>query len=294
MLGYSRFSHHAQRAMTHARLLVGQFRHPRMDTGHLLVGVMLTRGSIGSRVLAELELDPQVASVYLKSMTLPLDEPIESPPNDAALDICLDLAGDESKWLGHHYVGTEHLLLGITRTNVGNASDLLNYLGVASDLVRRRVKNALNAGAQEYNLELARHDARLSELSRRVINAAEQTAVSMDHEMVGVGHLLYVLARESRSVTSVLLEAAELDLRRLETILSDTNHPAMVYALTSLERILPLASEYAQDAGSHYTGTEHLLIALTIDEAGHALLDSLEVSPSVVRRKVESKLRVGR
>ena len=86
MPSYSRYSHHARRALTHASLLVRRFLHPRVDTGHLLVGVMLTNGSIGYQVLSELELEAEVAAEYLALLPLPLDEPPESPANDAALE----------------------------------------------------------------------------------------------------------------------------------------------------------------------------------------------------------------
>ncbi len=285
-----RYSHHARRAMTHARLLVQQFRHPRMDTGHIFVGVMLTKGSIGWRVLSDMGLDAQQASVYLKSMTMQLDEALASPPHDAALDISLDLAGDESLWLGHHYVGTEHLLLGITRTNLGNASDLMHYLGITSEQVRRRVKAALREGEYEYSLDLARRDAKLSELSRRVINAAEQMAVAQDHETVGVGHLLLILAREHRSVVSILLNSAGLDEGQLEAFIREQDH----IATTSIETLLARAGEIAQDWANHYIGTEHLMIALTLDQAGTNLMERLKIEPSVIKRKVESKLRAAR
>lgn len=285
-----RYSHHARRAMTHARLLVQQFRHPRMDTGHIFVGVMLTRGSIGWRVLNDMGLDAEQAAVYLKSMTLPVDIALETPPHDAALDISLDLAGDESTWLGHHYVGTEHLLLGITRTNVGNASDLMHYLGITSEQIRRKVKAALREGEYEYSLDLARRDAKLSELSKRVINAAEQMAVSEDHETVGVGHLLLILAREHRSVVSILLNTADFQEDLLESFIKKQDQ----IATTSIEALLAHAGEIAQDWANHYIGTEHLMIALALDQAGAVLLEHLNIEPSVIKRKVESKLRTAR
>lgn len=287
MTNYSRFSHHARRALTHAGILVHQFRHPRLDTGHLLVGIRLAKGSIGCSILEQMDFHVDQASVYLKSLTLPLEEALEHPPNDAALDACLDLAIDESTWLGHHYVGTEHLLLGITRTNVGNASDLLRLVGISPDQVRRRVRQALSEGLSEYSLQVVRRYVRLSELSRRVINAAEQLAVAFDHETVGIGHLLLVLLREKRSITATLLHAVALDESRVEQALRN-REPA---ALDSIERILVMAVEYAQNWGDHYTGTEHLLLVITADPAGAGLLRQFNIAPEVLHRKVESYLR---
>ncbi|MBC7870824.1 MAG: hypothetical protein H7Y09_08285 [Chitinophagaceae bacterium] len=287
MASYNRYSHHARRALTHAGFLVRRFQHPRLDTGHLLVGVMLTEGSIGYEVLNELSLTATRATPHLAALTLPTEQVIESPPNDAALDIALELAEDESSWLGHHYIGTEHLLLGITRTNIGNASDLLHLMNVQPDQVRRRVRHAVSDGLTEFSLELGRRNARLSELSRRVINAAEQMSIALDHQTVGIGHLLLILAHEQRSATAALLKQSKLDTLRLELGLNERD----ALTLINMELVLDQAIEQAQSLGSHFTGTEHLLLALVIDTAGKALLDQYGVNTSVLHKHIEQQMR---
>jgi len=287
MASYNRYSHHARRALTHAGVLVRRFRHPRLDTGHLLVGVMLTEGSIGYAVLNELSLTASRATPHLAVLTLPTEQLIESPPNDAALDIALELAEDEASWLGHHYIGTEHLLLGITRTNIGNASDLLHLLNVQPDQVRRRVRRAVSDGLTEFSLELGRRNARLSELSRRVINAAEQMSIALDHPTVGIGHLLLILAREKRSATAALLKQSTLDIQRLEFGLNERD----ALTLISMEVVLDQAIEQAQSLGSHFTGTEHLLLALVLDSSGSALLQTYGVKTKALHKHIEEQLR---
>lgn len=290
MSSFNRYSHHARRALTHAAMLVTRYHHPRVDTGHLLVGVILARGSSGHAILQELELQAAQAESFLKTLTVSLDEPVEVPQNDAALDIALELAADESSWLGHHYVGTDHLLLGITRTNLGNASDLLHLLGVPPEQVRNRVRRALKEGVTEYSLGLARRSARLSELSRRVINAAEQQAVALDHQTVGLGHLLLVLALESRSSISRILRDHSLSPERVRELLDAEDENALV----NLEGVLIQAGEYAGDLGSHYTGTEHLLLALSTSDPGAKLLEGLDLSPETLRDILKQQLRAGR
>lgn len=286
MVNYNRYSHHARRALSHASNLVRQFRHPRVDTGHLLVGVLLTEGSIGYTVLRELELDAGQAEPALAMLTLPVGNAVENPPHDAALDIALDLAADESSWLGHHYIGTEHLLLGITRTNIGNAVDLLRALGIQADTVRRKVKVALQEGLTEFSLEFARQNARLSELSRRVLNAAEQMAVDLDHPHIGLGHLLLVMSRERRSITHQVLASHQFDHHALETGLKNRSS----ILLTNIEVILNQAVEYAQQLGNHYTGTEHLLLALATNEKGVSILEWYGTVADDVREVVAQQL----
>jgi ATP-dependent Clp protease ATP-binding subunit ClpA len=286
MPSYSRYSHHARRALTHAGLLVKRYHHPGVDTGHLLVGVMLTKGSVGYTVLEGLDLDADKAWLHLESMVTPVERQQDPPVHEASLDKALELASDEAAWLGHHYIGTEHLLLGITRTNEGNASTLLSLLNVAPEQVRHRVRRALNDGLTEYSLQQARRNVRLSELSRRVIYAAEQVAVTFDHETVGLGHLILVLMREHRSSASALLRNA-INEAEIQAALDEKDPMALV----SIEGIIMLSEEHAQKLGSHYTGTEHLLLALLGDQEGARLLTRLGAKTEQLRQVMEETLR---
>ena len=56
----------------------------------------------------------------------------------------IELAVDEARRLGHHYIGTEHLLLGLVREGEGIAAGVLESLGVNLDKVRRQVIHVLS------------------------------------------------------------------------------------------------------------------------------------------------------
>lgn len=285
MTNENRYSHHARRALTHARLLVARYRHPYADTGHLLVGVMLTDGSIGCKVLFEMGLTAARAEPHLQAL-YPMTTLGDFEARTAGtLEQTLELAASEAAWLSHHYIGTEHLLLGITRTNAGNASALLRRLDTTPESVRSRVRRALTEGATEFDLPAAKQVARLSELSRRVINAAEQLAMTLGHPHIGIGHLLLVLAQETRSPTSQLLRDSGLDEMSLYTALINGD-PVL---LVRVEHVLGSVVELVERMGSHYTGTEHLLLALLHDPAGSAALLTYGAQPDVLKRILESR-----
>ncbi len=270
-------------------MLVIRLRHPFLDTGHLLVGLMETRGSTGYQILHDLHMDAQAAADYLQTLSPRLEQPPEETRNADDLNMALALAADESAWLGHHYVGTEHLLLGITRGGVGNARELFRHWNISPEQVRRRVRRALTDGARELDLQAAKRNARLSELSRRMITAAEQMAVSLDHYTVGLGHLLLVMLLEDRSPISALLYDEGLDEARLRSGL-DTGDAVL---LVSIEVVLDQALDQAESLGSHYTGTEHLLLTFTADETGRQLLIQQGIDPDVIRARVTAGLRRG-
>ena len=287
MVSYNRYSHHARRALTHAQLLVNRYHHQSIDTGHLLVGVMLTEGSIGFAVLHDLALNAERSKPFLRTLyptRHKASDPVVAAP---ALDEALALAADESAWLGHHYIGTEHLLLGMTRTNAGEASALLRAFKITAQQMRRHVLHTIKDGASEFSLETIRRNARLSELSRRVLNGAEQSALSFDHHTVGLGHLLLATLGEHRSYASILLDRCGMKTTRLQHGL-ETRDPVL---LVSLESVLEEAWNYATRLGDHYTGTEHLLLSLTLNSAGKVALTAYDVAPDELQQRLVEHLR---
>jgi ATP-dependent Clp protease ATP-binding subunit ClpC len=146
------YSHHARRAMLQARACAQQERHALLDTGHLLVGILRAEGSLGQRVLRELELAPEEAERRLNRLhphARPL--PTELPLSDALKDT-LRCAAEESHLLGHHYIGTEHLLLGLVRCGGGSARPILHAGAISLDQIRRQVRRVWQEGQTEIGL----------------------------------------------------------------------------------------------------------------------------------------------
>ncbi len=281
------YSHHARRALTHAELLAREFRHPRQDTAHLLVAVMLAEGSLGAEAMRGFDLPLPVARVYLKRLMPILEDAPDPVPEDQSFTLALEQAADEADWLASHYIGTEHLLLGITRTNLGNAIRLLHLVEITPEQVRRRLRRIISDGQAEFSLEALRANARLSELSRRVLNAAEQRALEFDHPEIGIGHLLLALAQERRGVTSAFLKQSGLELERLQIEIQSPNDALFV----SIESVVHRAINQAEKFGSHYVGADHLLLALALEENGIALLHRYQTSPEKIRRLLEKHLK---
>lgn len=279
-MAFDRFSHHARRALTHAGLLAVRCQHAAVDTGHVLVGILLAEGSVGSQVLREVGMLPNAAETHLRSL-YPTVHNSDHPSNTAAFDQALLNADDEVHGFGHHYTGTEHLLLGICRTSEGRADTLMHLLDTSPEQIRRRVRRLLLEGTTEISLAEVKRNASLSELSRRVINAAEQNA-SARGQSVGLGHLLLIMLGEVRSPVAVILREFSLDAALLRSDL-DNHSPAL---LSGIEMVLDAAIDIADNRGSHYTGTDHLLLSLAVDPAGAELLRVYGVDPASVLHRL--------
>lgn len=119
---------------------------------------------------------------------------------------------------------------------------------------RRSLKRAASAAPSD----VMRHNARYSELVRRVVNAGEQLAQALGHATPGAGHLLAALLHERRGSARMLLTTCGVDAQRLQADLRDGHADLLGGAQAALSAALELSTA----AGSHYTGTEHLLLAL--------------------------------
>ncbi len=283
-----RYSHFARRALMAARELAKRHHHIEVDTDHLLAGILRNEGSVGYSILRELHLSPDHVESIIATLHPVADEPPNPLEMTTALRDALDLAVDEARWLGHHYIGTEHLLLGIARGGQGKAPDVLRLCEVSPDGIRRRVRRLIQSGVLEIDIESAKRMARMSELSRRVLNSAEQLAEQYGHREVSLTHLLLALAREHRSACSRVLRECGLDEDAIEAQLSGQ------YAASSggsLEGVLDLAVDKADSLGTHYTGTDHILLAVCTHPRGIRLLQRYGVDPAAVEKAVKELLQ---
>lgn len=169
---------------------------PTIDTGHLLLGIVLQpKGAIVSRVL---RIDPISVRQQLRDQ-LPIDEVKASfigrkgrkrsrytPPARRALSN----AQEEALQLQHDTLGTEHLLLGLIRERGGLAGKVLENLGLYAHHVRPRLLQLTDIQPEP--------DAEIMGLSyayKRVLDYASQESRARNHSLIGTGHLLFHLLR---------------------------------------------------------------------------------------------------
>ncbi len=136
---FDRFTKKARRVLSLANEEAQALNHGYIGTEHLLLGLVGVGVGVAARVLKDLGVDlPKVRTAVEdivgrgKRATLGR---IGLTPRTKRV---IELAVDEARRLGHHYIGTEHLLLGLAREGNGIAADVLASLGVSLDAVRRR------------------------------------------------------------------------------------------------------------------------------------------------------------
>ena len=147
MAGMERFTQRARRVLSLAHQEAERARQNNIGTEHLLLGLMDEEGGVAGRVLRELGMTPdRVRDIIQRvSGTIPNFDPnrIELA---AETQQVLEFAVDEARRLGHHYIGTEHILLGLVRIE-SVAMEALRRLGVTPDQIRRQTRRVLNESA---------------------------------------------------------------------------------------------------------------------------------------------------
>ena len=125
----------------------------------------------------------------------------------AALDLFTDrardamgFAQDEARRLGHNYLGTEHLLLGLVRKRDGVAGKVLRRMGVRLPAVRSAVESVIGRGAAT-----AAGEMRMTPRAKKVLDLAVKESGRLRHNYVGTEHLLLGIVREGEGVAAGIL-----------------------------------------------------------------------------------------
>ena len=129
----------------------------------------------------------------------------------------LQAAREEAVRLGHEYLGTEHILLGILRCRGSVALDLLASLGLQPDLIRRDLLETLLPGSATVG---SGPDLPYTSRAKRVLELAMTEAHQLEHSYVGTEHLLLGLVVEEQGLAARVLTAHNATANRLraETI----------------------------------------------------------------------------
>jgi ATP-dependent Clp protease ATP-binding subunit ClpC len=138
-----RFTQRARKVLSLAHEEAERLRQPYINTEHLLLGLILEEGGVAGRALRDLGLDSdRVREVVEHLSGYGLQESGIIELSTGAQQI-LEFAIEDARTLGHQFIGTEHLLLGLTRVTEGMALEVLKKLGVTPEQVRRQTRRIM-------------------------------------------------------------------------------------------------------------------------------------------------------
>jgi ATP-dependent Clp protease ATP-binding subunit ClpA len=147
---FDKFTQNARQALRLAQDEAISFANNYIGTEHLLLGLLDTPEGVAKPILSSMGVDlaqlrAAIESAIAPSTTQAIGE-IGLTPRAKRV---IDLAVQEARLLGHHYVGQEHLLLGLVREGESIAWSVLSSLGVTLDRLRPQVLQVLATGGRE-------------------------------------------------------------------------------------------------------------------------------------------------
>jgi ATP-dependent Clp protease ATP-binding subunit ClpC len=145
---FDKFTERARKVLQLAQEEAQRFNHNYIGTEHLLLGLVREGEGVAAKVLANLGVE---LNKVRSAVEFILGRGERTVTGDIGLTPrakkVIELSVDEARRLNHHYIGTEHLLLGLVREGEGIAAGVLESLGVSLDKVRSQVIYVLNQSA---------------------------------------------------------------------------------------------------------------------------------------------------
>lgn len=146
---WERFTQRARRVLSLAQEEAERLNHNYIGSEHVLIGLLREEGGVAGRVLRDLGLEVNRVQSLVERMVgtgtrTPFTK-IELAPTTKRV---LELAVEEARRMGQHYISTEHLLLGLARQNDGVVADILKKFGISTEQIRRQTRRMLKETPQ--------------------------------------------------------------------------------------------------------------------------------------------------
>jgi ATP-dependent Clp protease ATP-binding subunit ClpA len=300
---FDRFNDRAKRVLALAQDEAIRFNHNYIGVEHLLLGLIREGEGVAARVLNSLGVDLSKARTSVEFIIGHGDA--TTSPSEITLSPrtkrVIELAIDEARKLGHSYVGTEHLLLGVVREGGSIGAGVLQSLGVGLDQVRQQViatlgqqhsggGEALQAGMRPADFIATSSPAmpldRLDATSRRALARAYWEAGRTNEEEVMPHHLLLALVANEEVWIRRVLAQLGVDFADLVARIDAASpprpgpRPPGIIEGHALVATMARAASIAAERNRPLIRNEHLLLAIAAGEGvGATILTAAGATP---------------
>jgi len=204
---FKRFTERARRVIILAREEAERYHHEYLGTEHILLGILKDGGGIAITVLQKLGVDlKQLKQEVERNLPRSLNTLVvgEIPFTPKAKKV-LEFAVEEARLMGHNYIGTEHLLLGLLKEKDGVAFKVLNTFGVRLVETREKILGLLQEPVQQ-SKEKSKTPA-LDEFGRDLTELAGQAKLD---PVIGreteIERVIQILARRTKNNPALIGE----------------------------------------------------------------------------------------
>ena len=216
---FNRFTERARKVIILAKEEARRFNHDYIGTEHILLGLIREGEGVAAAVLEKLGLDLQTIRLEVEKVVQPgpATQILGDIPFTPRAKKALELAAEEARSLGHNYIGTEHILLGIIREGESVASQVLLNLGLDLERVKNEIMSVLGAatpgfGQQQQQQQQAPHGKTktpaLDAFGRDLTHAAREGKLDpVIDRKAEIERIIQILSRRTKNNPVLLGEA---------------------------------------------------------------------------------------
>ena len=195
---FERFTDRARRVVVLAQEEARMLNHNYIGTEHILLGLIHEGEGVAAKALESLGISlegvrQQVEEIIGQGQQAPSGHIPFTPRAKKVLELSLR----EALQLGHNYIGTEHLLLGLIHEGEGVAAKALESLGISLDAVREQVQEIIGQGQQSPTGHIP-----FTPRAKKVLELSLREALQLGHNYIGTEHILLGLIHEGEGVAA--------------------------------------------------------------------------------------------
>ncbi|MCK9222756.1 MAG: ATP-dependent Clp protease ATP-binding subunit [Limnochordia bacterium] len=204
---FSRFTERAQKVIVLSQEEARRLGHNVVGTEHILLGLIAEGDGIAAKALQGVgisleRVQQEVESIIGRGDAKLMGQVVGFTPRAKRV---LELSFEEARRLGHTYVGTEHILLGLIREGEGVAAQVLKNLGADGDKIRYQVVELLNGGAAstKKGMRQSKKDAKTPTLDQFGRDLTEQAEEGKLDPVIGrekeIERVMQILSRRTKN-----------------------------------------------------------------------------------------------
>jgi ATP-dependent Clp protease ATP-binding subunit ClpC len=208
---FDKFTDRARKVLTLAQDEAQRFNHNYIGTEHLLLGLVREGEGVAARVLENMNVELPKVRTAVEFIIGRGDRPVvgEVGLTPRAKRV-IELAIDEARRLGHNYIGTEHLLLGLVREGEGIAAGVLESLGVNLDKVRHEVIRVLSQSSSAGPAAETKRASKTPTVDQLGINLTEAVRAGKIDPVIGrekeIERVIQILSRRTKNNPALIGE----------------------------------------------------------------------------------------
>jgi ATP-dependent Clp protease ATP-binding subunit ClpC len=206
---FEKFSERARRVLTIAQEEARNLNHSYIGTEHILLGLVREEEGVAARVLTNLGIGLSKVRSAVEFIIGRGEKPGsgETGLTPRAKKV-IELAIDEARQMGHNYIGTEHLLLGLLREGEGVASSVLDSFGITLERARAETSHILTQGTPK--ARMPRSTSRTPALDQLGIDLTAAARAGKLDPVIGrykeIERLIQILSRRTKNNPALIGE----------------------------------------------------------------------------------------